>query len=154
MRINGSLGTFFIADDSKRSLIFVAGGTGFAPIKSMVEQLIEEGDKRELHIYWGVRAKRDLYSDHLPKKWAYQNDNIHYVPVLSEVEKSDNWEGREGFVHEAVATDFDELSGFDVYMAGPSPMVNAAKEQFIQQGLPEGQLFSDSFEFSADSQSS
>ena len=154
VRINGPLGTFFIADDSKRPLIFVAGGTGFAPIKSMVEQLIEEGDKREIHVYWGVRAKHDLYSDHLPKKWAYQNDNIHYVPVLSEAEESDNWDGREGFVHEAIATDFDDLSQLDVYMAGPPPMIKAAKEQFSRQGLPEDQLFSDSFEFSADSQSS
>jgi len=151
VRINGPLGTFFIRDDSKRPLIFIAGGTGFAPIKSMVEKLIEEGDKREMHIYWGVRAQTDLYSDHLPKKWDYQHENIHYVPVLSATNESDNWEGREGFVHKAVATDFNDLSAYDVYMAGPPPMINAAKELFIQQGLAEKNLFSDSFEYSEDS---
>jgi len=153
VRINGPLGTFFIADDSKRPLIFVAGGTGFAPIKSMIEQLIEAGDKREMYLYWGVRAKRDLYHDDLAKKWAYQHDNIHYVPVLSEVDSQDQWQGREGFVHDAVATDFSDLSDYDVYMAGPPPMITAAKAEFSQQGLTEDHLFSDAFEYSADSQS-
>lgn len=152
VRINGPLGTFFIADNTTRPLILIAGGTGFAPIKSMVEKLIEEGDKREMTIYWGVRAKQDLYSDHLPKKWAYQHENIHYVPVLSDANEEDDWEGREGFVHEAVATDFSDLSAYDVYMAGPPPMINAAKERFTQQGLSADNLFSDSFEYSEDSQ--
>ena len=152
VRIHGPLGTFFLDNDSKRPLIFVAGGTGFAPIKSMMEQLIEAGDEREVHIYWGVRAKRDLYIDHLPKKWAYQYKHIHYVPVLSESDAKDEWEGREGFVHEVVASDFSDLSAYDVYMAGPPPMINAAKEKFIEQGVKEDHLFSDSFEYSADSQ--
>lgn len=152
VRINGPLGTFFLRDDSKRPLIFIAGGTGFAPIKSMVEQLISEGDERDVYFYWGVRAKQDLYINHLPEKWDYQRENFKYIPVLSNALEGDNWEGREGFVHQAVADDFADLSGYDVYMAGPPPMIDAAKQQFAQQGLLEENLYSDSFDYSADSQ--
>lgn len=161
LRIEGPLGTFFIrdADDNKtnnnvqtnkkapRPLILVAGGTGFAPIKGMVEQLIEEGDKRPLHIFWGVRAKADLYRDDLPKKWEFQQEHITYIPVLSDAKDEDDWQGRTGFVHAAVAEDFKDLSGVDVYMAGPPPMIEAAKQRFVEQGLPEDQLFFDSFEY-------
>ncbi len=161
LRIEGPHGSFFIrdADDDKankdapankntpRPLILIAGGTGFAPIKGMVEQLIEEGDKRPLHIYWGARAKTDLYRDDLPKKWAFQQAHITYIPVLSDTQVEDNWQGRTGFVHTAVATDFKDLSGVDVYMAGPPPMIEAAKASFVKQGLPAEQLFYDSFEY-------
>ena len=150
VRIHGPLGTFFLRDDTKRPLIFVAGGTGFGPIKSMVEQLIAEGDERDVHFYWGARAKKDLYSNHLPEKWDYQRENFHYTPVLSDALESDRWKGREGFVHEAVAKDFADMSGFDVYMAGPPPMIDAAKQQFTQQGLSEDNLFSDSFDYQDD----
>ena len=149
VRFEGPFGTFHIRDNSNRPLILIAGGTGFAPIKSMIEQLIEEGDTRPIHLYWGVRAKADLYRDDLAEKWAFQRENIEYIPVLSEVQEEDNWQGREGFVHSAVLEDFADLSGFDVYMAGPPPMINAAKEGFVKQGLPEDQLFSDSFEYAA-----
>lgn len=150
VRISGPLGTFFIRDDSTRPLIMIAGGTGFAPIKSMLEQLITEKTQRKIYFYWGVRAKRDLYSHTIAETWALQYDNIHYTPVLSAVDKEDQWQGREGFVHQAVAEDFADLSGYDVYIAGPPPMILAAKDQFNQQGLPNKQLFSDSFDFSVD----
>ncbi len=152
VRIHGPLGSFFIRSDSKRPLIFIAGGTGFAPIKSMIEQLIAEDEQREMYFYWGARAKEDLYSNELAEKWAKEHANIHYIPVLSMPKESDQWQGREGFVHLAVANDFSDLAGFDVYMAGPPAMIHAAKEQFNQQGLPNEQIFSDAFDFSADSQ--
>ncbi len=148
VRIHGPLGTFFVRD-TDRPLIFIAGGTGFAPLKGMLEQLITEETKREVHFYWGVRGKQDLYSD-LVEAWAKDFDYIHYIPVLSAADDSDQWQGRTGFVHQAVAEDFSDLSAHDVYMAGPPPMINAAKELFAKQGLPETQLFSDSFDFSND----
>jgi CDP-4-dehydro-6-deoxyglucose reductase len=151
VRINGPLGTFFIRDDSKRPLIMIAGGTGFAPIKSMLEQLLTEKTQREIHFYWGVRAKRDLYAHTVAERWALEYENIHYTPVLSVADKGDQWQGRAGLVHEAVAKDFADLSGYDVYIAGPPPMILAAKDQFNQQGLPNSQIFSDSFDFSVDS---
>lgn len=147
LRFEGPFGTFFIREESNRPLILIAGGTGFAPIKSMIEQLIEQQDTRPIHLYWGVRAKADLYRDDLAEKWAFQRDNIRYTPVLSEAADEDEWQGRSGFVHVAVLEDFDDLSGYDVYMAGPPPMIAAAKESFAKQGLPEDQLYSDSFDY-------
>jgi len=148
LRFEGPFGHFHIHDNSNRPLILIAGGTGFAPIKAMLEQLIEESDTRPVHFYWGVRTKSDLYRNDLAEKWAFQHKHIQYIPVLSEVQGDNNdWQGRIGFVHTAVMDDFDDLSDFDVYMAGPPIMIDAAKENFVKKGLPEDQLFSDSFDF-------
>ncbi len=149
VRIEGPFGSFYIRDNSNRPIILIAGGTGFAPIKAMLEQLIEQQDTRVVYLYWGARTKADLYRHDLAEKWAYQYENIHYVPVLSDKHDNDEWQGREGFVHKAVAEDHADLSGFDVYMAGPPVMINAAKEKFAQQGLPIDQLYSDAFEYAA-----
>jgi len=149
LRFEGPFGSFQISDSSNRPLILIAGGTGFAPIKAMVEQLIEESDTRPIELYWGARAKADLYRNDLPEKWAFQHEHINYTPVLSEPNESDDWQGRTGFVHAEVMNDFADLSGFDVYVAGPPPMVDAVKENFIKQGLKDEQLFSDSFEFAS-----
>lgn len=152
VRIEGPFGSFYIRENSNRPLILIAGGTGFAPIKSMLEQLIEQADTRLVYLYWGARAKDDLYRDDLAEKWAFQHENINYIPVLSEPDEEDQWQGRQGFVHAAVAEDFADLSGYDVYMAGPPVMINAAKEAFSKQGLPMDQLFSDSFEYAAENE--
>jgi len=149
VRIEGPFGNFYIRDTSNRPLIMIAGGTGFAPIKSIVEKLMEEGDTRPIEIYWGARAKADLYRNDLPENWAFQYDHISYIPVLSEAKDEDNWKGRTGFVHEAVVYDISDLSKYDVYMAGPPVMINAAKQTFSEKGLPIDQLFSDSFEYAA-----
>lgn len=155
LRFEGPFGSFYIRDNTNRPLIFIAGGTGFAPIKAMLEQLIEQEDTRPVYLYWGVRSQADLYRDDLAKKWAFQYKHIRYIPVLSGIvsENEDGikndkeWQGRTGFVHQAVTEDFADLSDFDVYMAGPPLMIDAAKESFAKKGLPEEQLFSDSFEF-------
>jgi len=148
VRIEGPFGSFSINEKSNRPLILIAGGTGFAPIKSMVEQLIEQADSRSVHVYWGVQTEDDLYQNDVAQTWGDKHITIDYKPVLSNVDKKDGWQGRTGFVHEAVINDFHNLSGFDVYMAGPPAMINAAKKAFVEKGLPEEQLFSDSFEFS------
>ena len=150
VRIEGPHGSFHLDIDSKRPILLIGGGTGFAPLKGMVEQIIAENITRPIHIYWGVRAKEDLYHDVLAKGWAFKHEHINYTPVLSEPKSEDNWQGRTGFVHDAVATDYKDLSGYDVYMSGPPPMINAAKEAFTKQGLPLEQLYSDSFEYSSD----
>ena len=147
LRFEGPFGSFQISESSNRPLILIAGGTGFAPIKAMVEQLIADGDTRPIQLYWGARAKVDLYRNDLSEKWAFQQEHITYIPVLSEANRDDDWQGRTGFVHTAVIDDFSDLSGFDVYVAGPPAMVDAVKESFIKQGLPKDQLFADSFEF-------
>ncbi|WP_299871815.1 CDP-6-deoxy-delta-3,4-glucoseen reductase [uncultured Cocleimonas sp.] len=150
VRIEGPYGTFHVRENSNRPLILVAGGTGFAPIKAMVEQLIEQADTRPVHLYWGARAKADLYRNDLPEKWAFQYPHIEYIPVLSDLGEDSDWEGRTGYVHNSVVEDFADLSGHDIYMAGPPIMIDAAKEAFAKQGLPEDQLFSDAFEYAAE----
>ena len=149
LRFQGPLGTFFLREDSPRPIILIGGGTGFAPLKGMLEHAFHIRLDRLLHLYWGARAKVDLYLDELPRRWAAEHANFRYTPVLSEPRPEDVWEGRTGWVHEVVAADQPDLSGYDVYMSGPPPMIAAAKRVFAAQGLPPEQLFYDSFEFSA-----
>ena len=131
-------------------MVLMAGGTGFAPIKGMIEHAIAEGMCRPMHLYWGVQARRDLYMHELALSWAQQHPNISYTPVLSDPLPTDDWEGRVGFVHEAVGADFPELSGCDVYASGPPVMVEAGHQLFTAQGLPQEHFYSDAFEFAND----
>ncbi|HRX71337.1 MAG: CDP-6-deoxy-delta-3,4-glucoseen reductase [Candidatus Competibacteraceae bacterium] len=149
LRFQGPLGTFFLREDSPRPVILMGGGTGFAPLKGMLEHAFHIGWDRPLHLYWGARAKVDLYLDALPRRWIEEQTNFRYTPVLSEPHSEDDWQGRTGWVHEAVAVDYPDLSGYDVYMSGPPPMIEAAKPVFAAQGLSAEQLFYDSFDFSA-----
>lgn len=150
LRIEGPLGSFYLREESDRPLIFVAGGTGFAPIKAMLEHVFAEGIQRPTALYWGVRALRDLYMDPLPRQWAQDHPNFRYVPVLSEPAPEDQWQGRLGFVHEAVLKDHPRLSGYDVYASGPPVMVDAAREGFVARGLPLESFFSDAFTYVQD----
>lgn len=150
LRAEGPFGTFFLREDSDRPIIMMAGGTGFAPIKSMIEHALKKGIERPIHLYRGARAGKDLYLEDLAQGWARAHAHIRYVPVLSEAAEADAWAGRSGWVHEAVAEDFPDLSGHDVYLSGPPPMVEAGRKVFADLGLPAEQLFFDSFEFGAD----
>lgn len=146
LRFRGPLGIFFLRE-SERPAILVAGGTGFAPIKSIVEDAIARGIARPLHVYWGVRARRDLYFDELPPRWARDHAHIRYTPVLSEPVDDDRWTGRTGWVHETVLADHPDLGDFEVYASGPPPMIEAIRASFFAHALPEDRLYYDSFEF-------
>jgi CDP-4-dehydro-6-deoxyglucose reductase len=147
IRFQGPYGMFFLREDSDRPAILVAGGTGFAPIKSILEYAFAKGVTRPLHLYWGVRAKRDLYLSELPQAWAREHGNFKFTPVLSEPRPEERWDGRQGWVHEAVAKDYPDLSRHEVYASGPPPMVEALKAAVKKHGLPEDRLYYDSFEF-------
>lgn len=148
LRFNGPHGTFYLREESDKPIIFLCGGTGFAPIKAIVEHAIAEECQRPMFIYWGARAKVDLYQHALPEQWAAAHANIRYVPVLSEPAPGDDWNGRTGLVHEAVLADFADLSGYQVYACGAPPMIEAAKRDFAAKGLPEEEFFADAFTFS------
>jgi CDP-4-dehydro-6-deoxyglucose reductase len=141
LRIDGPKGTFFVRE-SHRPIIFLAGGTGFAPIKAMVEVLLANNSRRNLYVYWGMPSTEALYSD-IGKQWEKQNENLSYIPVVSE--NTENWPGRTGFVHHAVLEDFMDLSGFDVYACGSPLMIEAAKKDFLLQGLMAKNFYSDAF---------
>jgi CDP-4-dehydro-6-deoxyglucose reductase len=149
LRIQAPLGAFFLREDSDRPLILMGGGTGFAPLKGMIEHAFHVGIERPIHLYWGARSRRDLYLPELPVTWAREHANFHYTPVLSEPDP--DWAGRRGYVHEAVAEDHPSLSGFDVYMSGPPVMVEAGRVAFESRGLSREHMFSDAFEYAADS---
>lgn len=147
LRFNGPHGSFYLREDSPKPMILLAGGTGFAPIKAIVEHAIAENCQRPMFIYWGAKAKVDLYQNALPEKWAGEHANIRYQPVLSEAVSSDLWNGRSGLVHQAVLADFPDLSGYQVYACGAPVMIEAAKRDFMAQGLPEDEFFADAFTF-------
>ncbi len=148
LRIQAPLGRFTLREDSQRPMIFVAGGTGFAPVKGIIEHGFHTGVTRPMTLYWGVRSSRDLYLPELPRQWEQDHENFRFVPVLSDPDA--DWQGRSGFVHQAVAVDHPDMSGFDVYMAGPPVMVNAGREAFEAAGLTLENMFSDAFEWAAD----
>lgn len=149
LRFEGPFGSFTLREDSDKPIIFVAGGTGFAPIKGIIEHALHHQIKRDMVVYWGALAKQDLYLPELPQKWAAEHSNIRFIPVLSEPKPEDGWSGRTGFVHHAVLADYPDLSAFQVYCCGAPAMVEAAHQDFTAQGLPEGEFFSDAFTFAA-----
>ncbi|NVM76534.1 CDP-4-dehydro-6-deoxyglucose reductase [Duganella sp. SG902] len=151
LRFEGPMGTFFVREDSDKPMVLLASGTGFAPIKAIVEHLRAQGSTRQMTLYWGGRRPQDLYMDALCREWASQLPNFKYVPVLSNLLPEDHWAGRTGFVHQAVMADLPDLSGHQVYACGAPIMVESAKKDFVAQcGLPEDEFYADAFTTEAD----
>ncbi len=144
LTFEGPIGRFTLRD-SDRPILFVAGATGFAPVKSIVEDALHRGSQRPMWLYWGVRRRQDLYLAGLAERWQREHPNFHFVPVLSDAEPGDAWTGRKGLVHEAMLVDFADMSGFEVYVCGSVKMVEAAVPAFISQGLGADMCFSDAF---------
>ena len=143
IRFEGPLGEFTLRD-SQHPILFVAGATGFAPIKSIVEDAFARGVRRPMWLYWGVRQRSDLYALDLAESWQREHGNFHFVPVLSH-DTSLTWAGRRGMVHEAMLHDFPDLRDFEVYICGSVKMVEAAVPAFMAQGLGDGFCFTDAF---------
>ena len=151
LRFEGPLGTFYLREDSNKPIVLLASGTGFAPIKCIVEYALRKKIDRPMTLYWGCRTKADLYMLELPQLWARESPGFKFIPVLSDATPADAWTGRSGFVHQAVMQDFPDLSGFQVYACGAPVMVDAARRDFTGQcGLPEDEFFADSFLTEAD----
>jgi CDP-4-dehydro-6-deoxyglucose reductase, E3 len=149
LRFEGPLGTFYLREDSDKPVVMVASGTGFAPIKAMCEAAFEKKLGRPITLYWGCRAKRDLYMLDVPAGWS--RAGFKFIPVLSDATPECQWTGRTGFVHRAVMQDFPDMSGVQVYACGAPVMVDAARADFSSQcGLPAEEFFADSFLTEAD----
>ena len=150
LRFEGPQGTFFLREDSGKPIVLVASGTGFAPIKSIIEHALHKDIRRPMTLYWGGRRPKDLYKNALAEGWAAQG-RITYVPVISDALPEDAWSGRTGFVHRAVMQDFPDLSGHQVYACGVPIMVDSARRDFTTQcKLPEEEFYADSFTTQAD----
>ncbi len=150
LRMEGPLGTFYLREESPRPVLMMAGGTGFAPLKGMLEHAFYIGFDRPIHLFWGVRAKRDLYMDELPSQWQQQHPRFRYTPVLSEPRPEDHWQHATGLVHETLMAQYPDLSQFDIYMSGPPPMIEAATHAFANRGAEPAHMYSDAFEFASD----
>jgi len=145
------LGVFFLREESPKPIVLVASGTGFAPIKSLVEDALQRGIERPMTLYWGGRRPKDLYLNALAEKWASEHPSFKYVPVISDALPEDQWQGRTGFVHRAVMQDFPDLSGHQVYACGVPIMVDSARSDFTAAcKLPEDEFYADSFTTQAD----
>lgn len=151
LRFEGPLGTFFLREDSDAPIVLLASGTGFAPIKAIIEHAMFKGIRRPMTLYWGGRRPHDLYMNALCEQWSRELPGFRYVPVVSDAQPEDAWAGRTGFVHRAVIDDIADLSGYQVYACGAPIVIDSAKRDFTAQcGLPEDQFFADAFTSEAD----
>jgi CDP-4-dehydro-6-deoxyglucose reductase, E3 len=151
LRMEGPFGSFFLREESDKPIVLLASGTGFAPIKALIQQLQLKGSLRPAVLYWGARRRADLYEHDWCVQAAAEMPQLRYVPVLSEPTADCAWDGRTGFVHQAVMADWPDLSGHQVYACGAPVMVESAQRDFVARcGLPEAEFFADSFTSEAD----
>ncbi|MCW5624970.1 MAG: CDP-6-deoxy-delta-3,4-glucoseen reductase, partial [Burkholderiales bacterium] len=151
LRFEGPFGTFFLREDSDKPMVLLASGTGFAPIKSLIEAAFHAGTTRPMVFYWGGRRPADLYMHALCEQWAQEHSNFSYIPVISEALDEDAWGGRTGFVHQAVMADFPDMSGYQVYACGAPIVIESARRDFVAGcSLPEDEFYADAFTPSAD----
>ena len=155
LRLEGPFGSAYLRDDSPKPIVLLASGTGFAPIKAMLEHLQFKGSTRPVALYWGCRTRADLYLHDVAQAAAEHLPQLRYVPVLSDATSdataSDAWTGRTGYVHQAVMQDIPDLSGHQVYACGAPAMVEAAQREFTDRcGLPAEEFIADAFYSAAD----
>jgi len=151
LRMEGPYGSFFLREDTTRPIVLLASGTGFAPIKSIIEHMQAEAVERPAVLYWGCRTRADLYRHDWVLQAVQRSPWLRYVPVLSEPQPDDRWDGRTGFVHHAVMQDLPDLSGHQVYACGAPIMVESAKRDFVARcRLPEDEFYADAFTSEAD----
>lgn len=151
LRVEGPFGSFFLRENSDKPMILLASGTGFAPIKAIIEYIKFKRIERPAVLYWGCRTRADLYLHDWAAQAAAELPNLAYVPVLSDARPEDGWTGRTGFVHRAVMQDLPDLSAYQVYACGTPAMVDAARRDFVAHcALPDEEFLADSFTSEAD----
>ena len=151
VRIEGPYGSFFLREDSTKPLVLLASGTGFAPIKALIEQMQFKNIQRPAVLYWGGRRPADLYMNDWVLSKVAEMPYLRFVPVVSNALPEDHWTGRTGFVHKAVLEDFPDLSKYQVYACGAPIVVESAKDDFsAMAGLPDEEFFADAFTSEAD----
>jgi CDP-4-dehydro-6-deoxyglucose reductase len=150
LRIEGPLGQFGYTHDAKTPALLIGGGTGFAPLKAIIRHVLEKSLARDLHLFWGVRTRVDLYEHERVLEWTRTYPNLRYTPVLSDVAGGDPWPGRRGMVHEVVFEEYPDLASHEIYVSGPPALVEAVKSGALRRGLTPEYLHFDSFEYAPD----
>ncbi len=148
LRFEGPFGTYFLQSDPGKPIIMIAGGTGFSPIKGLLQQALAQNRDQDIHLFWGARDEQDLYMDTLVTEWVDKHPNLKYTPVLSD-NTTDGWKGDTGFVHEVVRIAYDNFGKFDVYASGPPIMIDAVRDSLLDKGMNQERFFFDSFEFAS-----
>jgi CDP-4-dehydro-6-deoxyglucose reductase len=146
LRIEGPIGQF-VYRAGTRPLMLIAGGTGFAPLKSMLRHVLEHGINRQIHLYWGARRAQDLYEEALVLEWARKFPQLQFSGVLSEAGELEAGARQLGWVHEAVLARHPDLGLFDIYAAGPPALIEVIRATFPQAGALAQALFFDSFDY-------
>ncbi len=150
-RIEGPFGSFYLREDSDKPMVLLASGTGFAPIKALIEHLQHLGSTRPAVLYWGGRRPADLYMNDWVQAKLAEMPNLKYVPVISDALPEDAWSGRTGFVHQAVLQDLPDLSAHQVYACGAPIVVDSARADYVKLGgLPADEFYADAFTTEAD----
>ena len=149
-RVEGPFGSFFLREDSDSPMVFLASGTGFAPIKALIEHMQHQGITRPTRLYWGGRRPSDLYMNDWVMAQLAHMPHLQYIPVVSDALPEDHWTGRTGFVHQAVLQDTPSLAGHQVYACGAPIVVDSARRDYLTHGLAEDDFFADSFTSEAD----
>ena len=150
LRIEGPYGSFYLREQESKPIVLLASGTGFAPIKALIEEMQFKGVTRPATLYWGGRRPHDLYMDDWVKTKLTEMPNLRYVPVVSDALPEDGWTGRTGFVHQAVLQDVPDLSGHQVYACGAPIVVESAQRDYVRAGLPMDEFYADAFTSEAD----
>jgi CDP-4-dehydro-6-deoxyglucose reductase len=146
LRMEGPYGAFFLREDSDKPIVLLASGTGFSPIKAIIEHMQDKDIRRPAVLYWGCRSRVDLYLHEWAEQAARSMPDLRYVPVLSEPRAEDGWCGRTGLVHEAVMQNLPDLSGHQVYACGVPIMVESARRDFVARcALPDEEFYADAF---------
>lgn len=146
LRLEGPFGSYVLQSASGRPMLMVAGGTGFAPIKSLILQALEQNPRQRMHLFWGARDRQDLYMHRQAEQWARDYENFSYTPVLSESVDAD-WRGARGWVHETVAANFDTVADMDIYASGPPVMIESLRESLRAKEMQAGRFFFDAFTY-------
>jgi CDP-4-dehydro-6-deoxyglucose reductase len=148
LRFEGPFGTYFLQSDPAQPIVMIAGGTGFSPVKGLIQQALAQNPDQSIHLFWGARDEQDLYMDSIAKTWSETYPNIKYTPVLSDSTSSD-WTGETGYVHEIVEKSYQNFGKFDVYASGPPIMIDAVRNSLLAKGMNQDRFFFDSFEFAS-----
>jgi CDP-4-dehydro-6-deoxyglucose reductase len=149
-RIDGPQGSFYLREDSDKPLVFLASGTGFAPLKAILEHMQHKAITRPVRLYWGGRRPADLYLNDWVQAQLALMPHLQFIPVISDALPEDAWTGRTGFVHLAVLQDTPDLSGYQVYACGAPIVVDSARAAYTAAGLPADEFYADSFTSAAD----
>lgn len=146
LRFEGPFGTYILQSEPQTSILMIAGGTGFSPIKGLLEQAMGQYPSQSIHLFWGARDQQDLYMREQVAQWQATYPNLKYTPVLSDA-TGDEWTGKTGFVHQAVCEHYPNVTAYDIYASGPPPMIDAVKQSLLERGMNPARFFFDSFDF-------